>query len=92
MIRVLIERHIKDGHLDQYKDVIKHAKKSAGNVQGYVSGEMLSEAKNPHIVMVMAQWTDEQSWLSWEKSPVRLNIINALKDILVGNESIRIFQ
>ncbi len=92
MIRVLIERQIKEGTLGRYKDIITHAKQLAGHVRGYVSGEMLFEAKDPNSVMVLSIWHDEQAWQDWCKSPMRIEINDALADILLEPENIRIFH
>ena len=40
MIRIIIERNILDGKLDDYHALIRQAKNKASNIPGFLSGEI----------------------------------------------------
>jgi len=91
MIRVLIERQVRDGNLEHYKDIISRAKLLAGHTTGFIAGEMLSDLEDPNRVLVISLWDDEGAWSQWKHSNDRADLNQQLSHLLRGPESIRIY-
>ena len=54
MIRIIIERNILDGKLDDYHALIRQAKNKASNIPGFLSGEIFHVKDNRNQVVVMS--------------------------------------
>ena len=68
MIRVIIERHIKDGSFHDYLDLIRRARKQASSNDGFIAGELLQEKSNQNHAVIISSWENFESWDEWQSS------------------------
>lgn len=92
MIRIIIERDINDGKLDDYHSLIRQAKNKASNVPGFLSGEIFHVKDNPNHVVVMSCWDSFETWEVWAESEERLDLLDAMRPLLKADEKIIVLQ
>ena len=92
MIRVIIERKINDGCLDEYLDLIRRARKQANKVDGFIAGELLQEKDNPHRAIIISSWENNQAWNAWVSSEERLNALEGMRSLLASDEKVIILE
>jgi len=92
MIRVIIERHIKDNHLEEYLDLIRLARKQANDQSGFIAGELLHEKDNPQHAMIISSWEDYEAWEQWFESDQRAETLRQMSPFLIEQEIITILK
>jgi heme-degrading monooxygenase HmoA len=92
MIKVVIERHVKDGCQTAYKETISQAKKAASHTDGYISGEILVDSADNHHILVLSTWESQDSWSSWANSEERNKVLEAISPLLVSEEAVSIYN
>lgn len=92
MIRVIIERKISDGCLDQYLDLIRRVRKQANTVEGFIAGELLQEKGNPHHAIIISSWENNRAWEGWAASEERLNVLKDMHPLMESDEKITILE
>jgi heme-degrading monooxygenase HmoA len=91
LVRVLIERHIKEGNVTEAADKILEMRKQATTFPGYVSGETLTDTADPRTVIIVSTWHSREEWEKWDSSPEHKAAARALEPLLDGNVSVRAF-
>ncbi|MFC2025277.1 antibiotic biosynthesis monooxygenase family protein [Chloroflexota bacterium] len=90
MIRVIIERHAKDGiHL---LTLLREIRAEAMEQLGYISGETLVDIEDSSIIIVISTWESLKSWKNWHFSEVRANLDQKIESQLVEPTKIRTFR
>ncbi|MCK4823684.1 antibiotic biosynthesis monooxygenase [bacterium] len=79
MIRVIIERHIKEGKKGEIIPVFNEMRAKAVHRQGYISSEILSDIEDDSIILVISAWRNLTDWRIWEESDQRKNICQQIK-------------
>lgn len=92
MIRVIIERHIKDGCFHDYLDMIRRARKQATAVEGFIAGELLQEKSNNNKAVIISSWENIESWDSWISSEERANVLSEMRPLLESDEKITVLE
>jgi heme-degrading monooxygenase HmoA len=92
MIKVVIERHVKDGCQTAYKETISKAKKAASHTDGYISGEILIDSSDKNHILVLSTWESRDSWISWANSAERLEVLESISSLLVSEEAVSIYN
>jgi len=92
MIRVIIERKIKKGCVDEYLELIRRARKQANTVEGFIAGELLQEKDNAHHAIIISSWENNQAWDAWAVSEIRLQAINGMRSLLESDETVTILE
>ena len=78
MIRIMVERHLKEGkRRDQ---------------PGYVTGETLASTEDPSTIMVMSTWQSLDVWKAWEKTEPRIKIYEKIEPLLLEKPKISVYQ
>ena len=91
LVRVLIERHIKEGQESEASDKILEMRKHATTFPGYVSGETLSDTADPRTVIIVSTWHSLEDWEKWDSSPQHEASVKTLQPLLDQPISIRSF-
>jgi heme-degrading monooxygenase HmoA len=73
MIRVIIERHLKEG--ERLSSLLRELRAAAMHYPGYVTGETLVDTKDKSHVAVISTWHNLEDWKTWEKSRTRFRIV-----------------
>ena len=92
MIRVIIERRIKDGCVDQYLELIRRARKQANTVEGFIAGELLQEKNHPQHAIIISSWENNQAWDEWSVSDERLKALEGMRSLLQSDETVTILE
>lgn len=92
MIRIIIERNILDGKIDDYHALIRQAKNKASNMPGFLSGEIFHVMDHPHQVIVMSCWDSLETWEVWAESEERHDLLEAMRPLLESDEKIMILK
>ena len=82
MIKVIVERRVKKGSEVEFHQLLREVKSAATLYPGYISGETLTAVDDPHRTLVVANFTDMESFRKWQENPDRLKIIARLESLL----------
>ena len=92
MIRIIIERNILDGKLDDYNALIRQAKNKASNIPGFLSGEIFHVKDNRNQVVVMSCWDSFETWEVWAESEERQDLLDDMRPLLESDEKVMVLQ
>lgn len=82
MIRVMIERKIREGHEQDFWELIGKLRSNAVLLPGYISGETWVDNDDPLHLVVLSTWDRMEEWLTWKQSTDRKNLLAALEPLL----------
>jgi len=82
MIKVVIERLVVEGLESPYEDAIAKLLDVMVNAPGYISGESFCDVYKPYHYVVVANWSNEQSWDKWFHSQERQGLLDAINPFL----------
>ncbi|WP_223670677.1 antibiotic biosynthesis monooxygenase family protein [Kangiella shandongensis] len=92
MVRIIIERNILDGKLDDYHALIRQAKNKASNMPGFLSGEIFHVRECPNQVIVMSCWDSFDTWEVWAESEERQDLLDEMRPLLQSDEKIMVLE
>lgn len=92
MIRIVIERKISEGKLDDYHNLIRQAKNKASNIPGFLSGEIYHVKDNQNHVIVMACWDNLEAWELWAESEQRHDLLDSMRPLLDDDEKVVVLE
>lgn len=84
MIKVIVERRVKKGNEVAFHQLLREVKSAATLYPGYISGETLTAVDDPRRTLVVANFTDMESFQKWQENPERLKIIARIDSLLEG--------
>ena len=59
---------------------------------GYVSGQTLLSASNPHKLTVISTWISQKRWEEWHESAKRKEFSKQLEPLLEAPEEVEVFM
>ena len=71
MVKVMIQRHIKEGKEKDVFALLKEQRVKAMNQRGHLKGETLMSYQNPSCLLVISAWQSMENWLAWKESEER---------------------
>jgi heme-degrading monooxygenase HmoA len=92
MIRVLIERRLKEGVEENLQRVMRELRREAIHCPGYVSGETLRHVSDPSRYVIISTWRSRVDWETWMKSETRQKIEKQIGPFLIGTEAITVLE
>jgi len=92
MIRVVIERHLKEGKKGDLMPLLRELRAAAMHQPGYVTGETLASTEDPSIISTLSTWRGLQDWKAWEKAEPRIKLYKKIESLLVGKPKVTIYQ
>ena len=92
MIRVIIERRISEGCMDDYLELIRSARKHANSIEGFIAGELLQEKGNQHHAVIISSWENNKAWQDWFISEQRLTILTQMRPFLDDDEQVTVLE
>ena len=92
MIRVIIEREISEGSIDDYLELSRRARKRANTIKGFIAGELLQEKNNPNLAVIISSWEDIESWNEWSDATERLEIMKEMRPLLSSDERVVVLE
>jgi len=92
MIKVLIERHLKESKKGDLFPLLRELRASAMHQPGYITGETLESAEDPTIISTLSTWQSLKDWKVWEKSAERNRLYKKIEPILVTKPKVSVYQ
>ena len=92
MVRIVIERHLKEGKKGDLLPLLRELRAVAMHQPGYVTGETLGSTRDPSIISVLTTWQSLEDWKVWETSETRVKIYEKIESLLVEKPKVSIYQ
>ncbi len=92
MIRVIIERQLKQGRFDDYAAIIRKAKKEAARKTGFMGGELYFDTRDNNKIVIIAAWDTLEHWQLWDQSEERKALTDELSSIMEGGEKVTVLK
>jgi len=92
MVRVVIERHLKEGKRGDLMPLLRELRMVAMQQSGYVTGETLANTGDPSIISVLSTWQSLEDWKAWEKSEPRIRLYKQIEPLLAEKPNVTIYQ
>ena len=92
MVRVLIERHIVGGMVEEFRVALRNVRLQATHREGYISGESLHDAADPHHYFVISTWNSAAAWEAWQKTGARLQVMAVIGPMLEEPEKVTVLE
>jgi len=83
--KILIKRKFKTGKKREIIALLKELRSRALQQPGYISGETLSAADQPQILMVIGTWQSMESWHNWKENNTRKTLEQMLTTYQEGS-------
>ena len=90
MIRVIIERHVKDG--ESLSVLLRELRAAAMQQPGYITGETLVSTEDKSIIAVISTWHSLEDWNAWATSETRARLDRQIEPLLIEKPKIKIYQ
>lgn len=82
MVRVIIERRIKEGRDLEFWEKAAQLRTAALPRTGYVSGETWVDEAEPLRCFVISTWLSMDAWDKWREDPQRKTILREMEALL----------
>jgi heme-degrading monooxygenase HmoA len=92
MLRVVIQRHLKEGKKGDLLPLLRELRTAAMNYPGYITGETLASTGDPSVISVLSTWRSPEDWKAWEKSEQRVKLYEKIEPLLVEKPKVNIYQ
>jgi heme-degrading monooxygenase HmoA len=92
MIRVVIQRHLKEGKKGDLLPLLRALRTAAMSYSGYIHGESLAGADDPSVISVLSTWNSMEEWKAWEKSGQRVKLYEKIEPLLVEKPRVSVYQ
>ena len=90
MIRVFIERHVKEGQ--RLLPLLRELRATAMQQPGYVTGETLVSTEDSSIITVISTWQSLKDWRAWETSEARAKLDQQIEPLLVEKPKVATYR
>ncbi len=92
MVRVVIQRHLKEGKKGDLMPLLRELRAAAMNYPGYITGETLASTGDLSIISVLSTWQSLEDWKAWEKSEPRIKLYKQIEPLLAEKPRVSIYQ
>jgi len=92
MIRVIIERKIREGCFHDYLELIRKARKQANAVDGFIAGELLQRKGDQNHAVIISSWENIEAWDIWQNSDSRIAVLEEMRPILEEDETVIVLE
>jgi heme-degrading monooxygenase HmoA len=92
MVRVIIQRHLKEGKKGDLLPLLRALRTAAMNHAGYIHGESLVSTEDPSIISVLSTWRSLEDWQVWEKSEQRVKLYREIEPLLVEKPRVSVYR
>jgi heme-degrading monooxygenase HmoA len=81
-IKVLIKRHIKQGHMEKAIAMLEAFRNMAQKEHGYISGETLINHYDSRSITIVSSWQSIEDWVRWQSSDKRADNESKIEALL----------
>jgi heme-degrading monooxygenase HmoA len=92
MVRVVIQRHLKEGKKGDLMPLLRELRTAAMNQPGYITGETLASTGDPSVISVLSTWRSLEDWKRWEKSEPRVRLYKQIEPLLLEKPKVIVYQ
>jgi antibiotic biosynthesis monooxygenase (ABM) superfamily enzyme len=92
MVKVIVERKVKKGKEAQLMELLREVKSAATLYPGYISGETMTSIDDPSLFLVIANFTDLESFKKWRDNPARLKVTAKIDALLEYPAKIGVYK
>ena len=92
MVRILIERHLKEGKREDLMPLLRQLRTAAMHQSGYVTGETLASTEDASFIAVLSTWRSLDDWKAWETSEPRTRIYQQIESLLLEKPKVSIYK
>ena len=92
MVRILIERHLKEGKKGDLLPLLRELRTTAMHHPGYITGETLASTEDPAVISTLSTWRSLEDWKTWEKSEQRFKLYKKIEPLLTAKPKVTIYQ
>ncbi len=92
MIRVLIERRVKEGKKGDLTHLLRELRTVSMHQRGYITGETLANVEDESKIIVLSTWRSLEDWRAWEKSEARRKFYKQIEALLVEKPKVTIYE
>lgn len=96
MVRVIIERRIKEGQEEEFWLLTARIRAVAtgrpGSIPGLIGGETLICSDDPGLTLTVTTWSDRESWEAHVRSPAGRAIAEAFEPLLAEPVKVTVFE
>ena len=92
MIRVIVERHLKEGKRGDLLPLLRELRTAAMHQPGYITGQTLAKTEDKSIVAVISSWRSLEDWKAWESSEPRTRLYKLIKPLLEEEPKVTVYE
>ena len=92
MIRVVIERHLKEEKREDLIPLLRECRTAAKDYTGFIDGETLVNTEDSSIITVICTWNSLEEWQAWYKSESRNKLEQQIDSILQEKVKVNTYQ
>ena len=86
MIRVLIDRRLREGVAHDYDRAQRALRGEALACRGYITGETWRDLDDPRHYVVLSTWRTRGEWETWAAAPERQRVLDEMRPLLVSEQ------
>jgi heme-degrading monooxygenase HmoA len=90
MIRVIIERQVKEG--EDISSLLRKLRAAALQYPGYITGESLISTEDSSNIVVLSTWQTLDAWKGWQKSQIREGLEKQVSGLLVKEPRVKTYS
>ena len=91
MVKVIIERHCKQGEETRFEGLLKDLRASCMRNHSYISGETLVEVDDPLTYITIGTWTRYEGWKNWQNCQERQELLQLVSVCTDDKPSVSIY-
>ena len=92
MIRVTIERRLKEGKMGDLIPILRELRASAIHKPGFIGGETLVDTEDSSKVIVTCNWHSLDQWREWNTSEPRTKLYQKVAPLLSQEPKVTVYQ
>ncbi len=92
MLRIIIERHVKENKQGDLMPLLRKLRAAAVHQPGYITGETLASTEDVSIISTLSTWQSLENWKTWEKSESRNKLNQQIESLLREKPKVSIYQ
>ncbi|HMK35972.1 MAG TPA: antibiotic biosynthesis monooxygenase [Desulfomonilaceae bacterium] len=90
-VKVLITRKFKKNTIKEAYKALMELRAMVTVLPGYLSGQTLISAEDPHKLLVISTWVSKKRWEDWQATETRKKFQKKLADLLETPEQSEIY-
>ena len=83
--KIIIKRKFVKGKQKEIIALLRELRAGALHQAGYISGETLTSAADPQMLVVIGSWQDMKSWHNWKENDTRKTLERMLETYQEGS-------